>query len=479
MTRKILRIVAPFIFIAACQKHLDQQPLSDLSTDLFWKSPDDARLGIAGMYDGLQKTLSSNYIDWCEPRSDDFKAGGNGEAQVNLSLNALDANQAEASWDNLYVTISRANFAIKYIPRISGLAGQLRDHFLAQAYAMRGYCYFYAVRVWGGVPLWLTPYEDLTKNVALPRTPAEEVLNTVVADLKKADSLVDTTVTSPVFEINAGGILAMLTEVYMWKKEYQNALDASGRLLAFNRYSLAAAADWKKLFIDPAGTKENIWSLNWVYTQDGANGMAIRYGCSDLTSYYYIEPDLVTRFRSNPGDIRRRLTYDTALETSAVGKIGKFYPLGTNGKPAYPSSKLSDVNYPLYRLADILLLRAEAYNKLGGAANTTAAVDLLNQIRTRAGIMPVTEDMFPTQDDLELAILNERQLELFGEGKRWFDLIRTDRAIPTMDTVLKARQQERGFAETGFGDPGRILFPISRTALNENKNLVQNPPYSD
>ena len=93
--------------------------------------------------------------------------------------------------------------------------------------------------------------------------------------------------------------------------------------------------------------------------------------------------------------------------------------------------------------------------------------------------MPVTEDMFPAQDDLELAILNERQLELFGEGKRWFDLVRTDRAIPTMDTVLKARQQERGFAETGFGDPGRILFPISRTALNENKNLVQNPPYSD
>src|SRR5690606_15156246 len=102
----------------SCEKYLDQQPLSDLSTDLFWRNADDAELGIAGMYDGLQKTLSYNYIEWTEPRSDNFRIALSGEIQMNLTLNTIDANAPQASWKTLYETISRANFAIKYIPTI-------------------------------------------------------------------------------------------------------------------------------------------------------------------------------------------------------------------------------------------------------------------------------------------------------------------------------------------------------------------------
>jgi starch-binding outer membrane protein, SusD/RagB family len=133
------------------------------------------------------------------------------------------------------------------------------------------------------------------------------------------------------------------------------------------------------------------------------------------------------------------------------------------------------VRNSLYRLSDIQLMRAEALNML---ERKPEAIEILNQIKKRAGVDLVDETMFSTVYDLETAILDERQIELFAEGKRWFDLRRTGRVIEVMDPLLKQRQAARGIAVVGFGDPGLILFPISRDALNENTNLVQNPPYS-
>jgi starch-binding outer membrane protein, SusD/RagB family len=148
------------------------------------------------------------------------------------------------------------------------------------------------------------------------------------------------------------------------------------------------------------------------------------------------------------------------------------------GEQILPPSNQATIQNSLYRLSDILLMRAEALNMIGGAANNAAAIAILNQIKSRAGVPTVTAAMFPTQRDLETAILEERQLELFAEGKRWFDLRRTGRVIEVMDPLLRQRQTERGLTVTGFGDPGLVLFPISRDALNENPNLEQNAPYS-
>lgn len=466
---------------SSCEKFLDQQPLSELSTNLFWKNAEDAKLGMAGMYDAMQRTLAHNYIDWAEPRSDNFKAASNAESQLNLSLNALDANAPQASWSALYATISQANFALKYVPLIGQINAQVRDNYLAQAYAMRAYCYFYAIRLWGDVPLWLEPYEDLKQDVRLPRTPADVILQTVIIpDLEKAAGIISPAAATSVWELSAGSILAILTEVYAWKKDHAKVLETSQRLMSLNKYRLAPAADWKKLFTDPSGTQEAIWSMHWAFAQDGASGMAHRYGSSNITSYYFIDSNALKLFEANPADIRRHFSYDTTLVKASTGvnKIGKFYPY-ENNKPVYPSTTVSEGFYPLYRYADILLLRAEAHNAINSPGDKTAAVKLLNEIRQRANAPLYTENQFATQEALETAILNERQIELFGEGKRWFDLIRTGRLIDVMDPVIKERQRQKYFAQTGFGDPRRVLLPISRTALNENPKLTQNPPYSE
>jgi len=131
----------------------------------------------------------------------------------------------------------------------------------------------------------------------------------------------------------------------------------------------------------------------------------------------------------------------------------------------------------MYRLADMFLLYAEALNKTGDAPN---ALKYLNFVHQRATLPAFTAATLTNQQQIEDAILQERQWELFDEGKRWFDLCRTDHVIQIMDPVLKARQLAAGAAQTGFGtDVRKYLWPLHRNVLNANPNLKQNPPYSD
>jgi hypothetical protein len=128
-------------------------------------------------------------------------------------------------------------------------------------------------------------------------------------------------------------------------------------------------------------------------------------------------------------------------------------------------------------MADILLLRAEALNKT--SADKTPVFTIINRIRTLRGATPLVATDYPTDRDVETAILDERQMELFAEGKRWFDLVRTGRVIEVMDPKVRYRQQLLNISQTGFDDPRKILWPISRQALTRNELIKQNEPYSE
>ena len=472
-----------FIVMAGCEDFLDEQPVSSLSADTFWQTPEDITVGIAAMYDGLQKTLDDNYFDWGEARSDNFRNGGTGQFQVDIALGNLSPTIGAANWSNLYKTIAIANVAIKYIPRIGDQDATTRDHNLAQAYAMRALCYFYAVRIWGDVPVRLEPYEDIDEDPQTAQTPANDVLsNVILPDLQMAEQLVNQAVRTPVWNINLGGILAMQTDVYMWMKQYQNALDASQRLIDLNHYKLEEGIDgWKNLFVDPnnSSMREPIFSLYWEDLEDGGNGIAGRTGSGSNTSQFIPDIDIIGLFEADDiskKDIRRGQTYDTLKleDGGTVDQIWKYYE--AEGEVIqYENTGECDAKIVLYRFADIVLLRAEAYNQLDDPAS---AVDLLNQIRTRANLPEVDVSDFADKDALEWAILTERQLEFIAEGKRWFDLVRTGRAVEVMDPVLKRRQTAAGFSPVGFDDPAKILFPIHRDMLNANTLLNQNQGYN-
>jgi len=483
--KKLIYYIAVLGLLAStgCKKFLDQEPISDVGPESFWKSPDDAKTGVAAIYDGIQKTLNGNYTDWGDARSDNFTYGGTGENQINVTLNGLNSLTGAANWSNLYYTIGRANLAIKYIPNIALTATfteLVRNNYLAQAYAIRAYMYFYAIRLWGGVPVRLEPYESLNEDPLAPRSSADSILNNIIIpDMVKAYNLVDKANVT-VWEMNAGAILALQTDVYMWKKDYAKVLDASQNFINLSfRYDVSAtnSTDWKKIFVDPASTKEAVWSLHWDY-RDGGNGIS-KIGSGGNTSNYYIDSSVFLRFESNKNDIRRSVTYDTALVSAGtrIIQIGKFYAVNSSNKVVYPINAQNDAKLPLYRSVDVLLLRAEALNKT--SANKTPVFAIVNRIRTLRGITPLVPADYPTDYDVETVVLNERQLELFAEGKRWFDLVRTNRVISTMDPMVRYRQRLLNISETGFDDPRKILWPISRQALTRNILIRQNDPYSE
>lgn len=493
--KKIIYIyITMFVFsVSSCEDFLDEQPVSQLSADNFWKTENDVRAAMAGLYDGLQESVDDNFINWGEGRSDNFTRGGTGETEYAFAFNGMTSDMGTTDWTGLYSLINRANLIIKFAPGITGdLTDTERDNYLAQAYSIRAYCHLLGVKIWGDVPLILEVIED--RDAKPVRAPVSEVLAAVVADLNLARELVDEDNTD-VFEVNIGGILAILTDAYMWQHEYQKAIEITDELLATGRYQLLDTlvtndqgdevygldpTAWKEIFIDPATSRETIWNLFRDVEFDDGNGIAGKIGSGDHTSSFVMDTDLLAKWeQQGDQDIRENLTYDTlqASQEGAIAFIWKYFPLleGKTPGESLPKGDVAEIRNPMYRLAGILLLRAEAYNQLD---NEASAVTILNGVRCRVGLDPYTVDDFNSKDELEMAILDERQFELFGEGKRWFDLRRTGHVIDVMNPVLERRQGEAGLTVTGFGDPGLVLFPINRDVLNANPSLVQNPPYT-
>src|SRR5688500_5248537 len=264
MKKVIYIYIVLFVFsVSSCEDFLNEQPISQLSAGNYWKTELDLITATAGMYDGLQDIVDDEFINWGEGRSDNFIRGGTGETQYAFMYNAMTADMETTDWTGLYAVILRANLIIKYVPQIEGdLSESEKNHYLAQAYAVRAYCHLTGVKVWGDFPLIQKVIED--KEAKPARTPVNEVLDAVVADLLTARELVDEDITN-LFEVNLGGILAILTDAYMWQHAYQKVIETTDELLAIGRYELEAdSASWKKIFTDPGGLvapSEPIWRL--------------------------------------------------------------------------------------------------------------------------------------------------------------------------------------------------------------------------
>ena len=161
-----------------------------------------------------------------------------------------------------------------------------------------------------------------------------------------------------------------------------------------------------------------------------------------------------------------------------------------NGRPFWKYAGLNnqdigrptnDPNFIVYRLADVMLMRAEALAHLGVAERNEALL-LINQIRVRAGLDPFNDIVDPDTNFLVDVILNERAMELAMEGKRWFDLLRVaqndNRPDVLINKVLLSRAVgDRKAIRARIIDPRGWYLPISQNELNKNPNLVQNPYY--
>jgi starch-binding outer membrane protein, SusD/RagB family len=528
--RKIFSFIILFslLVLGSCKKLVDEVPLSDGTLDQFFKNRYDADAAIAAMYGQFQQQMvgeaqfKNRHTYWGETRSDNLESTpgtGNTAAVREMHYNALTANNDYADWTGLYRLISMANLNILKFPDINVIAaGSPKDQldnatfnsYMAQCYAMRAVAYFYIVRLWGDAPLRTKPYLDANESPEQARDPQSKILDQIVADLTTAYTLIPKAVNAPVWYIGEAAICAILADVYMWKHDYDNAIiwfknlfkakSPTGKV--YNAAGTGATgsggaatdleptASWKNVFTNPTGSLEAIWNIHWDVNANGCpcmtavsssvNNGPVRVSVEifkGTNTQGVVQPNY--QWVKSTTDIRPKQTFN--VNQSTMAQIWKYYP-GSYTGTTYNAVTGTDKNVyiTMYRLADQYLLYAEALNKKGDLTN---ALKYMNLIHVRAGNAAYPSTQFTTEADMENAILQERQWELFAEGKRWFDLIRTDHVYQVMDPVLISRQIFQGAEQVGFGldknDKRKYLWPLHRNVLNSNSLLVQNPPYTE
>ncbi len=512
MKQNINRILlaGALMICSACENYLDRTPLAELSPNTFFATKGDMRSWISGLYDEFQNALngsSAAHLEWGDLRSDNYGNTGYGDTRV--YMNAIDASQTQWNWVNLYKVIDRCNVGIARFPGIPNLLPSDYNPSIGQCYGLRALMYFYAIRVWGAVPLVTEPWDGDLASSRQARTPVEVIKEQILSDLDEAIARLSVDVAgTQKYYFNMGAAWALKTDVHLWFKEYEQALQASSYFIGNSSYALVRDdAAWKDQFTNPTNSTETIFTMHWsTDLSDGANSWAQRVGASNTNNTYKVSRvifnEFVDRLYSGQGkDGRFWNVLDTVriwrngnrvpisynhYAQSGIEKCTKFsqvMPGRANAEADYwqvLSTAESFVQMPVYRLADVLTLRAEALNQLNRGEE---ALTLINSLRQRVGYLADALEEVDASNarDVEGVILKERQLEFMCEGKRWFDLRRSGRLMEVMDATMRERQEEANVTVTGFGDEGRALFPIFYREFEANPALKgqQNVPYTE
>ncbi len=474
LKNKILLLVLASVVLAGtgCKKYLEQTPNDSLTKENFFKTRADAIAAIVGVYDGLQ-ACATTFLNWGEFRGDLVTATTNTDATY-VYYQLLDRTRAASNWANVYNMIGRANIVIEAVPQIPALDSRFSveesNSIVGEALFLRALGYFYLVRTFKEVPLVLQAPSNDNVTFRIPKSSADTVLNQVEADLLRAEQIIATTYTT-VQETKGratkGAVNALLTDVYMWRAKYQQAVVAAKKVINSGMYTLVPGANWFNIF-SQKNTSESIIEVQYDYTLNETNslkGTMAAFNMNNLLFDYFTGETDIIRGKNN-----------TYVESGAR-LYWKYTGLNTNNI-ARPTE---DPNFILYRLPDVMLMCAEAQSHLDGTQKIEAA-SLLDAVRARAGLLSVNADSTTSSGLFTEYIMKERAMELGGEGKRWFDLVRVATNNNNPDFLVNRVVQSRSVGERAqtrarIIDPRSWYSPIYLDELNRNPALIQNPYY--
>lgn len=473
-------ILITLVFLSSCKKALEIDPTTSYSSSNFWKETPQATAALYGAYTILQGAMAPKFVLYGEGRADNVVLNplALSSQTLNLLTNNLNSSLPITSWNGFYQVVNQCNLILKNTLQMKAKGLYLGkdaeyNSVRGQAYAMRAFCYFYMTRIWGKLPLVTDPLLDANQNVTIARSDTTAVYTQIQADLDSASiapipgSYTTSTATRAQFTLAA--VNALYTDFYMWRHQYRNALAASQKIISNTTYALASlynASSPVDYNVNPAlidntayaqmftkgFSTESIFEIDYNFAERATRSFLITvYGDIGFQPFFKASGYLSSKFTST--DLRSKVNFDTN------SGIVKFFE-----KSGFVRGTQDDKNIIVYRLADILLLRAEALNRTG---DIPGAMNLVNQIRTRAGAVAYTESAYTglSADQIEDLILDERARELCFEGKRWFDLVRTGKAIKVLKPI------------NGLSQTENYLWPISLTEIRLNPMLDQNSYY--
>lgn len=452
----------------------------------------DQRTNLYELLKNRQEHWHLDYLLVGDSHTDNAYAGTTGAEVEPYETNGIDASNSVLGrdWSRYLEDIAKANVLINGLDELKtkGLVSENEYHqWKAEGELFRSLIMFNLARLWGSFPIITKVAKTITaENVKdvyptyfPPRSTAKECYQQIISDLTDAEQYApdfnsaDRTILSKVVA------QAMLAKVYAEKPvqdyskviEYAEKVRGVAGMALEHDYSTLWGYDTDKKDCVKRNTSEGILEVHW--TTGNANWESWMYGRSlENYDYYFSWAKWITPSRDLIKD------FESENDTTRLNQTLVYYACKWSNY--YPASKYPFMykcrsgynNQYKLRLADIILLEAEAYAYKGDNTNSAA---LVNLIRNRAKLPNLTADKTATKDAMIEAVLHERRLELALEGERWYDLCRNNKVEEYLNG-LNNRDSGRLTQRKPY-DANSYLLPIPQSALDENSNLQQNPGY--
>lgn len=434
------------ISLSSCEKFLDVKPKESISDELTIYDKVSAEQAINGTYSALADNsyygtgfqsigyLSGDNVVW---------TGSQSQVQEFINHNVSAENSTiTGAWAAIYRVINRANQAISKIPAVTDpqLTTDLKNQLIGEAHFLRALSYFDLARTWGGVSIIKDPTLDYDDNSGIPRSTKEQTFLQVLADLDLAETLLPETTNR--FRATKKTVWALKARYYLYNNNWQNAEIYADKLISdIANYDLVKP--YSAFFANNArGTKESVFEIFYNGTTEVNSHRGQWQPQTNGGTRQWAPNDSVVALLNDP------LTGGGRNALVAKDNQNRWYG------NLYYRTPASDPSYVI-RIAELFLIRAEARANL---EKFTGALLDLDAVRKRSDVPASTA---VSKEEILLAIENERRVEFAQEPHRWFDLVRTGRAI----TVLK------------FTDVNKYLMPIPSQQLLVDPVLQQNPGY--
>ncbi|SEI59109.1 Starch-binding associating with outer membrane [Dyadobacter koreensis] len=496
---KNILLAASLLTLGSCNDFLEESPTGFITPDSDVSSVKVARAYANAGYANLQGLLAGQNSSY----------GGNtwnllefmtGKANSDLGqtgfINFQNLGYNNTSfyfdtwWQQMYLGIGACNLAIQSIPTINaaGLTEEQKNNMLAEVRTLRALYYFYLVRMYGAVPSVTTVPKDLNLNV--PRVAAKEIYdNIIIPDLLFAEKSTlawsDNT-----GKISMGAIESILADVYLTyagaainggaqyyaesAKRSLNVIDKGGYTLFANYTDMILPVNKNSgEFIFQVQYSAAAPSLNPLTPLTIPNFSGISKYADEYGSVYPT-PDFIKSFPAGDKRVQERQFFYTSYPSVKTGETVKFkntYIYKWFDVNAVTNTVKSDLNYTLYRLADVYLMYAEASNRAEGSPNAKA-IEYVNKIRARASLSAIGN---LGQTAFEQEVWLQRYFELCFENKMWFDMIRTRK----VHNDVTGNWDNFVGHKTVFGatfSEKQLLFPIPKQESDVNPNLLPNNP---
>lgn len=511
--KKTIDIFFRLVFLLgvfACSDMLEVTPENSVTFENFYKTEKDMQVALDAIRDEFRSTIAFDGR-WRPVGIGYFCDTTRNLSEFNWNVSMWGPQWSDFSWASHYTLVSLANILLE---RVGGadIPDVRKRFYIGQAHFYRAFAYFRIAQKWGEAPLKTNSMaiEKLGKssNEKLLSFALDEV-NLALTDIPEREKLLDVDGKKITSKSMADRAIAqcLKLEICLWQAALNNkpellddAVFAANYVIDSCDYQLVASPEEVCTEVITGGSTEGIFEIKFNSVESSSTRNP--WTTMDYLATFPIKPEKgrgdvkytesrvfqKTVERMYPGHFegaiidgnyvgdRRRLSYFYDLDTIRLNKEwaekaeGYAYPYKfrkiLKGTSSYNLGEFDcfACDHVIWRLADVILLRAEAYVRKG---EDGLAIADLNRIRQRA-YGNSSADYKVEEGDLRYVIFKEREKELLWEGKRWWDIVRNNYWKTELWEFHRTKMTQADV------DNGALYMPVALQAFNENPYMSQN-----